>query len=135
MGEANRPKLGAITWCDLTVADAPRLRDFYRDVVGWDPRPEPMGGYEDYSMVAPGGDVVAGVCHARGENADIPPRWLVYIQVPDVDAAAARAAERGGRIVAGPRGMGGGRFAVIEDPAGAVFALYQAPTVPPQPTA
>jgi predicted enzyme related to lactoylglutathione lyase len=93
-----------------------------------------MGGYEDFSMLTPdGGTVVAGVCHARGPNADIPPQWLVYIHVPDVDTAAATAATRGGRVVAGPRAMGHGRFAVIQDPAGAVFALYQPPADPPKP--
>lgn len=128
------PETGTITWCDLTVADAPRVRDFYREVVGWIPRAEAMGDYEDYSMIAPGsGDVVAGVCHARGSNADLPPQWLVYVHVPDVDAAAAKAAAHGGRVVTGPRAMGGGRFAVIQDPAGAVFALFQAPAGPPNP--
>ncbi len=129
MSEVPKPRLGAITWCDLTVTDAPRLRDFYRDVVGWESREEPMGDYSDFSMIIPGTeDVVAGICHARGPNAGLPPQWLIYTIVADVDAAAARAVERGGEVVTGPRVMGGGRLCVIRDPAGAVFALFQAPT-------
>jgi len=135
MSEAAKPKPGTITWCDLTVSDAPRLRDFYRDVIGWEPRAESMGEYEDFSMVVPGtGDVAAGVCHARGPNGDLPPQWLVYINVADVDAATRRAVERGGELVAGPRAMGGGRFCVVRDPAGAVFALFQPPPPESPPT-
>ncbi|HEY6553357.1 MAG TPA: VOC family protein [Vicinamibacteria bacterium] len=128
MSEAAKPKPGTITWCDLTVSDAPRLRDFYRDVVGWEPQAVSMGDYDDFSMLVPGtSDAAAGVCHARGSNGDIPPQWLVYINVADADAAAARAVERGGQLVVSPRDMGGGRFCVIRDPAGAVFALFQHP--------
>ncbi|MEK7316312.1 MAG: VOC family protein [Candidatus Eisenbacteria bacterium] len=129
MSEQAKPRAGAITWCDLTVPDAPRLRDFYREVVGWEPRSEPMGEYDDFSMLIPGtDDVVAGVCHARGPNVGLPPQWLIYIIVADVEAAAARAVERGGEVVSGPRTMGGGSICVIRDPAGAVCALFQAPT-------
>jgi predicted enzyme related to lactoylglutathione lyase len=134
MSQQTAPRAGTVSWFDLTVEDAPRVRDFYRDVVGWTPRGESMGDYEDYSMLVPGtGDVVAGVCQARGSNADLPSQWLIYVSVPDVDTAAATAAERGGRVLAGPRPMGGGRFAVIQDPAGAVFALFAAPTQQPAP--
>jgi predicted enzyme related to lactoylglutathione lyase len=66
---------------------------------------------------------VAGVCHARGANANLPAQWLVYVQVEDVEASARRAAELGGAVVDGPRGMGSLRFCVIRDPAGAVLAL------------
>ena len=119
---------GTIAWTDLTVADAPRVRDFYREVVGWEVRGEPMGGYEDFSMLPPGTDrAVAGVCHARGVNADMPPQWLVYVVVPDVDRSAARCVELGGTIVTAPRPLGGGRVCVVRDPAGAVLALYRPP--------
>ena len=121
---------GAIAWADLTVADADRLRDFYRDVAGWTPSALAMDGYDDYVMSDASGAAVAGVCHARGPNADLPPQWLVYVTVPDADAAAARCVELGGRIVAGPRPMGGGRCAVIADPAGAVLALFAPPATP-----
>ncbi len=116
---------GTIVWTDLTVADARGVRDFYRDVVGWEPAGVDMGGYEDYNMVVPGGAPVAGVCHARGANADLPPQWLVYILVEDLDEALAACEAGGGAVAAGPRDMGADRMAVIRDPAGAVCALYQ----------
>lgn len=136
MSETAKPKHGTITWCDLTVSDAPHLRDFYRDVVGWEPHAVSMGDYDDFSMLVPGtSDAAAGVCHARGPNGAMPPQWLIYVNVSDADAAAARAVARGGELVVGLRDVGGGRFCVIRDPAGAVFALFQAPTgeTPPAP--
>jgi predicted enzyme related to lactoylglutathione lyase len=119
-------KPGMITWRDLTVKDAEGVRDFYQAVVGWEYKGEDMEEYEDYSMIAPStGEVVAGVCHARGTNANVPPQWLVYITVEDVDASAAKCVELGGKVLDGPRMMGGGRFCVIQDPAGAMCALYR----------
>ena len=115
---------GTIAWHDLTVADAPMLRDFYRAVVGWEPEPIAMGDYSDFVMRADGEDV-AGVCHARGANAGLPAQWLVYITVADLDHSLAECERLGGRALTPIRSYGGGRYAVIEDPAGAVCALYQ----------
>ncbi len=126
MASADPPPVGAITWTDLTVPDADRLRDFYAAVAGWTPAPLDMGGYADYVMSQPGdGTPVAGVCHARGANADLPAQWLVYITVADLDRSMARCRELGGEVISGPRAMGAGRFCVVRDPAGAVAALAQ----------
>ena len=116
---------GKIGWIDMTVDDAPAVRDFYKAVVGWETEDVSMGDYSDYVMKPPSGDGVAGICHARGSNADLPPGWLVYITVADVDKSAAAAVELGGKLVVSPRGLAGGRFCVIEDPAGSCAALYQ----------
>lgn len=123
----NRLPVGAIGWIDLTVGDADAVRDFYRDVAGWTASPVDMGGYSDYSMSEPSSDKpVAGVCNARGVNADLPAQWLIYITVADLDESLRHCAARGGAVVAGPKGMGGqGRYAVIRDPAGAVAALFE----------
>ena len=121
-------EVGKIGWIDMTVDDAPGVRDFYKAVVGWETDEVDMGGYSDYVMKMPAaGDGVAGVCHSRSSNADLPSGWLIYIIVADADASAAKCKELGGEIVSPPRAMGGGRFCVIRDPAGAVCALYQPP--------
>ena len=120
------PKPGTIGWIDLTVPDAERLRRFYTEVTGWTSSPVDMGGYDDFNMSPPGSAPVAGVCHARRMNADLPSQWLIYIIVEDLDVSLRRAAELGGRVLAGPKKMGGhGRYAVVQDPAGAVAALWQ----------
>jgi len=124
---APAPKHGSIGWHDLTVRDAAGIRDFYREVVGWEFKAEPMGEYEDFCMMPPGGEVTAGICHARGLNADVPATWLMYITVKDADGAAEKCRLQGGTVMVGPRDMAGGRFCVIQDPAGAVCALFTPP--------
>jgi len=118
--------VGKIGWVDLTVPDAESIRDFYAAVVGWKPSPVSMGSYEDFTMTSPTDESgCAGVCHARGANADMPAQWLVYIVVEDITAAISRCSELGGNVIAGPRRVGESHFCVIRDPAGAVCALYQ----------
>ena len=122
-----RPAVGSIAWRDLTVPDADSLRAFYEQVVGWKSSPVDLGGYSDFEMLQPAsGESVAGICHARGSNADIPPQWLIYIIVADVAASAARCVELGGQVIIAPRPLSGGTFCVIRDPVGAVCALFQA---------
>jgi predicted enzyme related to lactoylglutathione lyase len=118
---------GRIAWTDLSVPDAQEIRDFYSNVVGWSPHPVSMGEYDDFAMIPPGGqEPVAGICHARGVNADLPPVWMVYILVEDLEASLAACAEGGGEVLVGPKEMEpGSSYAVIRDPAGAVAALYQ----------
>ncbi len=66
--------IGHISWTDLTVENTEEVRDFYAAVVGWTPQDEGMEHYNDYSMLASDGTVVAGVCHRKGVNADLPPQ-------------------------------------------------------------
>ena len=118
---------GQIGWIDLTVPDAPALRDFYQGVTGWTPSPVEMGGYQDFCM-HPHGEPqpVAGICHARGHNVGLPPVWLVYITVDDLDKSIRRCQELQGKLLRPATGMGpNGRYCVIEDPAGAVCALFE----------
>jgi uncharacterized protein len=122
------PPIGSIGWADLTVSDAAAVRDFYTSVVGWTAMPLSMGAYDDYVMNAPGSETpTAGVCHARGKNAALPPVWLMYITVADLDASLAACRAGGGTVLSEPRGSGGSaRYAVIQDPGGAAVALYDA---------
>ncbi len=114
MTTRERPEqvIGQIVWTDLTVPDAEPIRDFYADVVGWDPVTHPMPAtedgeeaYDDYVMqTAPGpggGDAVSGICYARSSNAEIPAQWLVYVRVADLDESMAKANSRGGRSSTG----------------------------------
>ena len=125
MAEQKRPEPGQIGWIDLTVPDAEALRGFYERVTGWTPSPVSMGDYSDYCMIASEGQPVAGICHARGENAAMPPAWMIYITVRDLDESLWRAVEGGGKVRVPVRKMEAGRYAVIEDPAGAVAALFE----------
>ncbi len=125
MNDAKKHEIGSITWADLTVGDAEAVRDFYRAVIGWTSSELDMGGYNDFCMNLPhDGTTVAGICHARGSNADLPAQWLIYITVEDLDRSMAQCVERGGAVVAGPKKSGQARYCIIRDPAGAVAALF-----------
>jgi len=116
-----------IGWIDLTVDGAGSLKDFYATVTGLEAEAVSMGDYDDYVLRVPGGDPAAGICNRRGGNADIPSGWMIYFNVPDVDAAVLAATEAGGELLKGPTGGESyGRMAFIKDPAGNHFALFQA---------
>ncbi len=118
--------VGRIGWIDMTVDNAAETRDFYAAVVGLVPQPVSMGDYDDFNMTLPeSGEPAAGICHARGSNAELPAGWLIYFTVDDVDASARACVEQGGEIVVEPKELAGGRFCVIKDPNGAAAALYQ----------
>ena len=118
---------GAVGWFDLTVSDAETVRDFYSKVVGWSVEPVDMGEYSDFNMCLPGsGEPVGGVCHARGSNAGLPPVWLLYVNVDDLDSSIEACKSLGGSVVAGPFSMGEhGRYGIVKDPAGAAIGLFE----------
>ncbi|HEX7832723.1 MAG TPA: VOC family protein [Thermoanaerobaculia bacterium] len=120
-------KIGTISWVDLTVPDAGGLRDFYRDVTGWESVGLDMGGYEDYCMNVAGTDqTVAGICHSRGNNAGLPQQWMIYINVADLDASLEKVRSGGGEVLTPVRTMpGSGKYAFIRDPAGAACGLFE----------
>lgn len=119
-------ELGKVGWIDLTVKDAEAISAFYTAVIGWRRQAHPMGDYVDFNMSAENEPIV-GICHALKENANLPPQWLVYINVASVQASVEQCVRLGGKVLDGPRMMGDGQFCVIQDPAGAVMALMSQP--------
>ena len=116
--------IGKVEWMDLTVPDAGQLQKFYTSVVGWSSNDVDMGSYSDFNLNLPGTeDTIAGVCHSRSNNDNIPSQWLIYVRVESVADSAERCKKMGGEVLDGPRRMGGSNFCVIKDPAGAVMAL------------
>jgi uncharacterized protein len=117
-------KVGAISWHDLTIENAAAARDFYQEVIGWQATAQPMGDYDDFNMNSSDEqETVAGICHARGANANMPPQWIIYVNVANVEKSALRCQELGGKVIDGPRKMGPYNFCVIQDPEGAVLGL------------
>lgn len=123
----NIPEVGTIGWMDLTIANAEKVKDFYTKVAGWKAQPLSMGQYDDYVMNTPETETsIAGICHARGVNAELPAQWLIYITVADIEDSITSCKKLGGKIVAGPKNYAEmGTYCVIQDPAGAVCALFQ----------
>lgn len=128
--------LGRFLWYDLMTPDPVAAQVFYRQVAGWgtevfDAGPKP------YDMWTRDGRPIGGVMELPEEAAaaGAPPHWLAYIGTPDVDATTARAAELGATVLVAPLDIPNvGRFSVLADPDGAVFAAFApAMDAPPHP--
>ncbi|MBV8664592.1 MAG: VOC family protein [Hyphomicrobiales bacterium] len=119
--------IGSFVWYEYLTRDAEAAAKFYGDVVGWKTRDAGMVDFP-YTLVAAGEDMVGGIMpmpeSARAAGAG--PFWLGYVGVPDVDAYAAKVIQAGGAIHRAPADIPRvGRFAVVADPHGAAFVLFQ----------
>lgn len=116
---------GAFTWTELNTRDVDKAKPFYESVFGWtgETVTEPM----PYTTFKLGDKTVAGMMDVTGRVPDeVPAHWLVYFGVADCDQAVATTKEAGGELVVGPFDIPNmGRFAVVRDPQGAHFAVFQ----------
>ena len=125
---ANENKLGKFLWADLTVPNAAELKEYYKEVIGWSEHPVAMKDgeepYEDFAMMTDKDTAVAGICNQRGVNANIPPQWITYINVEDVEKSLNKAIALGGKLVHESKKKDGSyNFVIIADPVGAVFGM------------
>src|SRR4051794_17595901 len=115
---------GTSSWIDLGSPDVDASIRFYGDLFGWsasDPGPAEAGGYRFFLQ---DGKMVAGLGPLMMEGQ--PPAWLNYVTVADADQTAAKASEAGGTVHVGPMDvLDVGRMAVISDPTGAAFGIWQ----------
>ncbi len=120
-------KTGKILWQDLTVENAGEIRDFYCAVVGWTFEKVDQGDYNDYNMINPldNDEVVAGICHKKGEIKKFPSQWLNYVMVENIENSIEKCKSLGGKIIEGPSLMGKSKLVIIQDPAGAYLALME----------
>ena len=128
---------GRFVWYDLMTKDKKAAQDFYTKVVGWGTQGFEGGG-QPYTMWTRGEQPIGGLMDQPAEAAKsgVPPHWLAYVGVPNVDDTCREAEKLGARIHVAPRDIPTvGRFAVIADPQGAVFAAFTpAPSsTPPRP--
>ena len=114
---------GSFTWAELDTRDVEGAKRFYEAVFGWGS--ETSTEMEmTYTELKLGGESIGGMMDMPPMvPAEAPAFWLVYLQVDDVDAATARAAELGGTVVSEPMDVPGGRFSLAMDPQGAMFGL------------
>jgi uncharacterized protein len=112
-------------WHDLMTTDLEKSMAFYTTLFGWERRPWDMGPAGTYDMLYAGEIGIGGMVPlAAGDN--VPAHWIGYISVDDVDAACAKAEATGGKTCVPPTDIPTvGRFAVVEDPAGAVFSPFR----------
>lgn len=125
---------GNFVWYELLSSDPEGAIRFYTAITGWQTQDWQGEGDVAYTMFTRGDVPVAGVMQLPEEAREqgVPPHWLGYVTTPDVDASAARAAELGGAVLVEPQDIPEvGRFSVLADPQGAVFAAYTPAGQPP----
>ena len=116
---------GRFVWHELHTGDRPQAAKFYAQLFGWEIKEFPMGPGEPYSLCLLGGKDIAGITKLMAP-AGVPPHWLPYLAVDDVDAFAAKVSQLGGKVMSPPMDIPDvGRFAVAMDPTGAAFALHK----------
>ncbi len=124
---ADSTLLGRLIWYELLTSDAASAATFYTKLIGWKGQALANGPSAPYTLFLSGKRQVAGGMRLPQEARQMGahPHWLTYVGTPDVDATARHAAVLGGTIVKAPEDIPSvGRFAVVKDPQGALFALY-----------
>lgn len=118
---------GTLCWADLSTPDVKRASDFYSALFGWSIFP----GENDksgYLHIKNGEHFIGGIPPAEYRQPGVPPHWLAYFWVDDVDASAAKAKQLGAKLFLDPTTIEKvGRMAVVADPQGAVFAIFNSP--------
>jgi uncharacterized protein len=130
MSERDHYPTGVPCWIDVAQPDVDASMRFYGELLGWDfAGPGPMSGDPAgrYYVARLHGRDVAGISTLPTEGAPPTPVWMTHVAVENTEAAAARAREAGGTVVIAPfDALPAGRMAVLSDPAGAVFAVWEA---------
>lgn len=120
-----QPHPGDLVWFEINSPDVEKAKAFYGGLFGWTFTSSPMGDFT-YTLIHQRGKEVGGMMPMVGPMwQGVPPHWMNYVGVADVDAAAQKAEQLGGKICVPPTDLPVGRFAVITDPAGAAFSLWK----------
>ena len=112
---------GALCWNELATTDMESSASFYGDLFGW--RTEPFEGGDTPYLIIKNGERSNGGIRPTVEEERVA-YWLVYFGTDDIDATVEKATAHGGKALAEPMDIGVGAIAVLQDPQGAVFALY-----------
>jgi predicted enzyme related to lactoylglutathione lyase len=120
---------GSPCWFELSTNNQDAAKQFYSDLFGWTIVDNPMGPDAVYTIFQIDGLDVGACSTLQPEqlSGGVPPNWAVYIAVESADATAAKVTKAGGSVVAPPFDvMDHGRMSVLQDPAGAMFSVWQA---------
>ncbi len=127
MGSFRAGEVGTFGWAELNARGIDRARAFYGDVFGWTTTASPMGegGGEYTEFQLNGESILGGLEMMPNIPARVPSYWMIYFNVADVDDAFRRAVETGAAEMVAPTDFPGGRFAIVNDPQGAMFGLLR----------
>ena len=112
---------GALVWNELASSDLDASSAFYGSLFGWETSPF-EGGAAPYLSIKNGTANNGGMREL--DSPGMPPHWMVYFGVQDIDAGLMQVKELGGKVHAGPVDIQMAKIAIVQDPQGAVFALY-----------
>lgn len=113
---------GAFCWNELYTRDVAAAADFYTKLLGWTSWLDSLNGMQ-YAACNNGEAPVAVIMPIGPEMGDMPPSWLAYLGTENVDASAAKVQALGGTVLLGPTEHAGYKYALVQDPQGAVFFL------------
>ena len=133
MPHVDRHSPGEFCWLELATSDQDAAKKFYHALFGWSINDFPMGQAGVYTIFRIDGRDVAAGCTLQPDQkaANVPPHWMIYIAVANADQSAATASSLGGKVLAPAFDvMQAGRMAVIQDPTGAIFCLWQPKNTP-----
>jgi predicted enzyme related to lactoylglutathione lyase len=119
---------GALCWTELTTSDTKAAERFYTQLFPWTAKHSAAGAPMEYTEVRVGdaqNPSIGMLPKPPQMPAHIPSYWMPYFQVADIDASTTRATGLGGRVMVGPQDIPNGRFVILTDPQGAMFAMYQ----------
>ena len=128
MQEVPKYRPGTFCWVELATTDPAAAKNFYTQLFGWDYEDKPMGPEGAYTMLRLDEKEVGGLYELMPDlkAQGIPPHWLSYVSVTSADESAEKAKAEGATVLNGPFDVFTvGRMAVVQDPTGAVFALWQ----------
>ncbi|HEX3510009.1 MAG TPA: VOC family protein [Solirubrobacteraceae bacterium] len=128
MGERSGYAPGTFCWVELATTDHTAAKAFYAGLFGWVAEDRPAGEGVSYSMMSRGGRHVAAIAPQpeRQRAAGAPPSWNSYVSVSSADEVLERARELGGAAHAPASDVfDAGRMAVVQDPQGAYFELWE----------
>ena len=118
---------GTFSWPELATSDQSGGKKFYMALFGWTAQDNDMGENGTYTILRKDGKDVGGLYTLTKDQPGVPPNWMSYVAVDSADQTAARAKELGGQVHAGPFDVAElGRMAVMQDPTGAMFAIWEA---------
>ena len=117
---------GTFCWYECMSRDIETEKAFYGDLFGWTSTDQTMEGGHVYHLQHRGIDQVAGMMAMDGPGWEgIPDNWTAYVAVTDIEATVAKIKPLGGSICVPVTDIQIGRFAVLQDPTGAVLSLFQ----------
>lgn len=117
--------VGCFTFNELATGDPAAATRFYTALLGWKAEPTEMASDRPYTVYKVGERMNAGMAAMTERHGDAPPNWLVYFTVASCDVAQAIVEARGGSVLVPPAVLSMGRFAIVQDPQGAAFGLFE----------